>query len=265
MHTPEALSVSQINLYRTCSLKYRFQYVDQLPKLVRPAGLVFGSAVHKALEWLHKTRKAGGSPTVEQLLRVFEADWYAQTLEQPLLGSDDPPERLLRTGTQLLATFVRRPAAPVVDVELPFQVPLIHPETGETLPVPLVGVIDLVQAPDTVVEFKTALRRWSPAELPDNLQLTAYAYAFHVLHGRPPADLRLITLLRTRTPWIDEQRTERSTADYARLFHLSRAVLRGIEAGVFFPNRGCWLCRDCEFIQDCREWSDDDVPSEPTR
>jgi hypothetical protein len=50
METPDTISVSQINLYRTCSLKYRFQYIDQLPRLVRAAGLVFGSAVHKALE-----------------------------------------------------------------------------------------------------------------------------------------------------------------------------------------------------------------------
>ena len=45
MRTPETTSISQINLYRTCSLKYRFQYLDQLPKLTRPAALVFGSAV----------------------------------------------------------------------------------------------------------------------------------------------------------------------------------------------------------------------------
>jgi len=24
---------------------------------------------------------------------------------------------------------------------------------------------------------------------------------------------------------------------------------------VFIPNRGCWLCRDCEYQQDCLEWT----------
>src|SRR5215470_6975173 len=80
MEPREAISVSQINLYRTCSLKYRFQYIDQLPRLGRAAGLVFGSAVHKALEWLHKARAAGEHPRLDDLLRVFEADWHAQCL-----------------------------------------------------------------------------------------------------------------------------------------------------------------------------------------
>ena len=62
METPEAISVSQINLYRTCSLKYRFQYIDQLPRLVRAAGLVFGSAVHKALEWFYMISRSYASP-----------------------------------------------------------------------------------------------------------------------------------------------------------------------------------------------------------
>ena len=78
---PEAISVSQINLYLTCSLKYRFQYIDRLPRLVQSASLVFGSAMHKALEWLHKERRNGRTPPLDEVLRVFEADWHAQLLD----------------------------------------------------------------------------------------------------------------------------------------------------------------------------------------
>ena len=42
------------------------------------------------------------------------------------------------------------------------------------------------------------------------------------------------------------------------LFALAREVRRGIRAGIFVPNRGCWLCRDCEYDQDCREWTGND-------
>src|SRR5215467_2231944 len=95
METREAISVSQINLYRTCSLKYRFQYIDQLPRLVRAAGLVFGSAVHKALEWLHKARKPGPQPRFEDLLRVFEADWHAQCLDGEIRFAEDTSREAL--------------------------------------------------------------------------------------------------------------------------------------------------------------------------
>ena len=76
--SPESLSPSQINLYLTCSLKYRFQYIDRLPKLTHSANLVFGGAIHAALEWLHKERKKGKPPPLDEILRVFEADWNAQ-------------------------------------------------------------------------------------------------------------------------------------------------------------------------------------------
>ena len=29
----------------------------------------------------------------------------------------------------------------------------------------------------------------------------------------------------------------------------------GIRAEVFIPSRGCWLCNDCEYDPDCREWT----------
>ena len=39
------LSVSQINVYLACPLKYRFQYVDEIPRAFTSSALVFGIAV----------------------------------------------------------------------------------------------------------------------------------------------------------------------------------------------------------------------------
>jgi putative RecB family exonuclease len=259
MHTPDTISVSQINLYRTCSLKYRFQYIDQLPRLVRAGGLVFGSAIHKALEWLNKTRKAGEQPTLEALLRVFEADWHAQCLDGEILFADHASADQLRMkGKELLSAYYHAPAKPVYDAELFFQVPLVNPATGEVLDVPLRGVIDLIEADDSLVEFKTSQKRWAVTDLPDNIQLTAYSYAYELLFGRRPKELRLVNLVRTKAPVIETHITGRDANDYERLFFLGKEVRRGIQAGVFIPNRGCWMCRDCEYDQDCREWTGND-------
>jgi putative RecB family exonuclease len=253
---PEAVSVSHLNLYLTCSLKYRFQYVDRLPKLFRSAGMVFGSAIHKALEWLHKERKAGRNPPLDQLLRTFEADWHAQCLDNEIrFANGDDPENLIVKGKELLSEYYRLPPSKVKDAELFFQVPLVNPETGEVLAVPLRGVIDLIEEGDVIGELKTSQKSWSLADLPDNLQLTAYSYAYEVLFGRPPKDLKVINLVRAKKPRVETLTTGREKKDYERLFHLAKEVLRGIEAGVFIPNRGCWLCKDCEFERDCLEWT----------
>jgi len=263
MSTPDHVSVSQISLYRTCSLRYRFQYIDQLPRGSRPAGLVLGSAVHKALEWLHQRRQAGRPAPLDTLLRVFEADWHAQCLDADIRVPEyTSRQQLVAQGKQLLTAYARTPAHPVQAVEVPFQVPLVHPVTAEALDVPLHGVIDLIEADDVPVEFKTAQRRWPLTDLPDNIQLTAYSYAYEHLAGRSPAALRLVTLVRTRTPAVETFRTTRGPRDYAHLFTLAREVRRGIRANLFLPNRGCWLCRDCEYDQPCRAWTGNAVPPE---
>jgi RecB family exonuclease len=253
---PESLSISQINLYRTCSLKYRFQYLDQLPRLVQSANMVFGSAIHKALEWLHKERRNGRNPPLDEVLRVFEGDWHAQLLGgEVVFPDDDGRDKFIHKGKELVAQYYHLPQKPVRDAEVYFQLPLTNPATGEVLDVPLRGVIDLVCADDTIDEFKTAAKRVSVSDLPDHLQLTTYSYAFELLYGRTPKDLRLITLLRTKNPDIDVQVTGRTKEDYERLFHIAKETLKGIRAGVFIPNRGCWLCSSCEFDPDCRAWT----------
>jgi putative RecB family exonuclease len=254
---PETISVSQITLYLTCSLKYQFQYIDRLPRLTKSANMVFGGAVHAALEWLFKERKRGRKPPLDEVLRVFESDWYAQASSETIVGiGDEPEEKLLLKGKELLALYYHEASAiEVRESELHFQLPLVNPETGEVLTVPLRGVIDLVQADGTVTEFKNAKKGLAIETLPDNLQLTAYHYAYQTLFGTPPKDMTLVQFVRTKSPKIETHITGREPQDVARFFHIAQAVRRGIEASVFVPNRGCWMCFDCEYQADCLEWA----------
>jgi putative RecB family exonuclease len=255
--SPESLSPSQINLYLTCSLKYRFQYIDRLPKLTHSASLVFGGAIHAALEWLHKERKKGKPPPLDEILRVFEADWNAQIFGETVAFADngDSPEAMIRKGKELLSQFFHQFACSVKEAELHFQLPLVHPTTGEVVDVPLRGVIDLVEEGDVLDEFKTSQKSWSASDLPDNVQLTAYAYAYRMLFGHPAKMLRIVNLVRTKNVKIEPMTTERGEADYARLFHLGKEVRKGVTGQVFIPSRGCWMCKDCEYDRDCREWT----------
>ncbi len=42
MEPPRTISVSQVNAYLGCPLKYRFQYVDKIPRPWRVAAMAFG-------------------------------------------------------------------------------------------------------------------------------------------------------------------------------------------------------------------------------
>lgn len=251
---PETISPSQITLYLTCSLKYKFDYIDRLPKATRSAALALGTAVHAALQWLHRDRKAGRNPPLDEVLRVFAADWHAQTTATDVLTREDPDTLLLK-GKELLTAYYHQPWIPVQGAEVPFQIPLVNPETGEILDLPLRGVIDLIETDGALVEFKTPQRTPPADAIADNLQLTAYAYAYETLFGKPPSTIRLVNLVKTKQPKIESQETDRGERDYVRLFSIAKEVIKGVRAGVFVPNRGCWLCSDCEFDTDCREWT----------
>jgi putative RecB family exonuclease len=269
MRPPEALSASSVQLYLTCSLKWRFQYFDRLPRLSMSSSQAFGTSVHAALNWLHKARQGGGSPALVDVLRVFEADWYAQT---QVLGSqeirfEDPGDvpGLLHKGRELLSQYYHLPSGRVRASELSFTLPLVHPATGDVLDVPLRGFIDLVEEDDVIVEFKTAQKAPPLSDLPDNVQLTTYAYAYATLFGRPPKEIRKVALVRTKVAKIETQITGRAERDFAHLFHLGREVLNGIRSEVFIPNRGCWLCADCEYRQDCDEWTGNQPMTDPVQ
>lgn len=238
------LSASQISLYLNCPLKYRFQYIDQLPKPFKPSGLAFGSVIHSALEWFHK----------EKLLKVFEVDWFSQGVETDIRYKNGETDSGLRmTGRELLTQYFHWDQGKPVRAEVPFSLPLVEPVTGEVLDLRLEGIIDLIETDHVVVEFKTSARTMSSQELEDNLQLTCYAYAYEMLFQSRPQTLKVVNLVKAKAPKIALLETKRGLNDYQRFFHLAREVQRGVESGIFFP-RASFMCKDCEYAGPCQEW-----------
>lgn len=253
-------SVSQIQLYLGCPLKYRFQYIDQIPRPWRPSALVFGSSVHAAVEWFHKERLAGRRPSAEDVLKIFDADWFAQTLEPVVFMGTDTKDDLLAKGQAMLRLYVEEEhAADPVAVEEWFELDLADPETGEDLSVRLRGIIDLIEQDDTVVELKTAARALPAGDLERHLQLSTYALVYLLLHRVVPK-LRIDMLLKTKAPRLERFETTRTPADLAWTARLIERTARAIEAGHFYPNPS-WRCTECEYFAHCQRWRGSGSPS----
>jgi len=106
------------------------------------------------------------------------------------------------------------------------------------------------------VEFKTSNQTMDQKSVDDHLQLTAYSYAFEMLHRRPPKGLRIVNFVKNKKPKVVPFETQRTPADYQRFFYLAGQILKGIESQVFFP-RSSFMCKDCEFAAPCRKWQGD--------
>jgi hypothetical protein len=248
------LSNSQINLYSQCSLKYKFQYVDGIPKSFKPSGLALGSAVHSALSWLNKERMNGNSITLERFYRIFDADWYSLKAENEIRYKAGEGEmKLTVLAKELLGLYFEEPYKAVKGTEIPFVVPIINPQTGQRLPIELEGIIDLIEEDDTITEFKTSAQMMDQKEVEGHLQLTVYSYAYEMLAHRPPKLLRVVDFVKTKKPKMITLETKRCKADYQRFYFLAGQVLKGVQNRVFFPRTGFW-CKDCEYGEYCRDW-----------
>jgi putative RecB family exonuclease len=199
----------------------------------------------------------GNQATSEELEAVF-ADTWQRELDHPvpvLLDRSETTDGLLDLGVELVRAFrttVERPHR-VVGVEEPFSVEICDPVTGEIFDERLVGVFDAV-VQDTndnysVVEHKTAGRRWSAERLATDLQLTGYSLAAPLV-GLGLARITLNVLLKTKTPAVEVHHLDRTDNDRRDLVRLVSGVLTAIRAGAFFPRRD-WHCRSCPFAGPC--------------
>lgn len=250
----EHLSSSQMNLYLQCSLKYKFQYIDGIPKPFKSSGLAFGSAIHSALSWFHKARMNGREVSLEDFYRIFDADWYSQNVDTDIrYKNGEEKMKLVVMAKDLLALYFHHPYKETKGAEVPFTVPLINPSNSERFAVDLEGFIDLIEEDDTIVEFKTSNQTLDQKAIDDHLQLTVYSYAYEMLYQKAPKLIKVVDFVKTKKPKMIVLKTRRNKNDYQRLFHLASQVLKGILSQIFYPRPSFW-CKDCEYGKHCKAW-----------
>jgi len=253
----EYLSSSQISLYSQCSLKYKFQYIDFLPKPFKPSGLAFGSALHSALSWFHRESMTNGGVPLEKLYRIFDADWYSQRADAEIRYKNGEDETKLSVlAKEMLALYLELPPKKAKGTDVSFSVPLIEPGNGKHPLIDIEGIIDLVEEGDVITEFKTSAQMMDSKDADESLQLTIYSYAFEKLYQRPPRALKVIDFVKSRKPKLIMLETRRDVASYQRLYGIAAQVLKGINLKIYFPRPSFW-CKDCEYADQCQTWRGD--------
>ena len=100
------ISHSAIMTYQQCPLRYRFKYINGLPETVVSSGLIFGGAIHSALEFQFTERLCGNEPpSLDQLL-----DGYRRGAE--LLGYCRERLQAVEDQVKLLDDGVLKPWSP---------------------------------------------------------------------------------------------------------------------------------------------------------
>jgi putative RecB family exonuclease len=263
------ISHSQVWAYLNCSLRYWFQYVKGLPRERTSIALIFGKAIHKALERYYLDIMRDNGPTSLATLQDIFTNSVDQSIvntKVPVLYKKDTPDKdqAIAQGCHMLEQIYPNlqpdPTLVVAGVEMPLAAPVRDPE-GNDMDMVLTGILDLVLMDTTtmtpvVVDFKTAKQPKSQAAADEDIQLSMYAY----LMGRAgyadlsyPLECRFQVLRKLKTPKLETVTTFRTQAHMPRLEKLMQAVLAGIEHQVFIPCKS-WLCADCAYADACGTW-----------
>jgi len=253
------LSFTQISTYLSCPLKYFFSYVEHIPWPFKPEGLVFGSAIHKALEHYYLGRKEGRKAPLVELLAFYDAAWDKEVAEHTIqYKNGNTPETLRKTAETMLTTFTDtvRPGQ-ILAVEESFSVELADPESGEKINIPFEGRIDLIEKTPNgiaVIDHKTAAKAYDQGRIESDLQLTAYSYVMSQ-QGHDPEDItpRFDVLMKNGACKFIQYPTNRTRDDYRKFFKIARSVIHGIKAEAFYPQKS-WMCNGCVFDKECGKW-----------
>jgi putative RecB family exonuclease len=254
----EHLSYSAVSLFQSCPLRFYFRYVEKLPERVVSASLVFGSAMHAAVQFHFEELLIGnGPPDIDMLMGVFEHSWQAHDGQAIRFGKGENAQSLASLAERLLRHFqasaFARPVGRVIGIEEHLR--------GELIP----GVPELLARVDLLVEtdealllsdFKTARSDWSEDHVADAAsQLLIYSELAKKLTDGKPLRLAFAVLTKRKFPELTIHPVPLDPKQVHRTKRVVERVWRSIEAGLFFPRPSPMSCPSCPYREPCRAWT----------
>jgi putative RecB family exonuclease len=236
-----------------CPLRYRLQYVDQIPPTLKSAALAFGSALHDAVGAFYHQHLLGDPLRTDQMLDVYREAWQNGDESEIRFFNGDDADSLRENAERMLAALHEGfdPSISVLGVEVFFEFQI------EGLP-PFCGYIELIEQSAsgviTIADLKTAVRKPANGSVHQNLQLTAYSVGVETLGFTPDeVNLRLDVLTKTKEPQMVRLETTRTDEDRQRFVKLVEQVWNAIEREVFYPKVD-WTCKQCAWAEPCAKW-----------
>jgi putative RecB family exonuclease len=252
------LSFSAVKTYQGCPLRFKFRYVEGLPEDIVSSALVFGSAVHRAIERHFCELLAGNPPPDGQaLLEEYRQEWQERDLSGIRFGKDEDSESLEHLAEKMLAAFQASEAAVPQGRILAVEEEL----RGAVIPgcPDLLGRVDLIIETDDalqVCDWKTARTRWSQEQAEDaSEQLLLYAELAKDFAPGKPVRLEFVILTKTKETAIDRHVLSVDPVKVARTKHVVENVWRSIEAGLYYPSPSAINCPGCAYRDYCRSWT----------
>lgn len=241
------LSVSKTKTFKDCKNKYKFQYIDKLPKLDKDY-LIFGTFLHECLELFHQHYLKGSLLSTAKVMEISMREAHKSCKEKLTKVQFKEAYEILSVYLKQWSELVKNNEAPkIISTEQQFYLNIDDI-------VLLNGSIDLVKEDIDgvlhVADYKTTKVKSIKYLEKDNFQLKTYAFIMFLI--RPDINvvrcsyvmlkdnMRPIEFLFTKE---DAMVLEKEFLEYAALIKTEQA---------FNPNP-TMLCEYCDFLENCPE------------
>ena len=252
------VSFSALSHYQRCSLRYFFRYVAQLPEESTSASLVFGRAIHRAIEHHFTELLAGnGPPDLDAMLVEFNAGWDETPAELIAFPKTNTRDTLARLADRVLTAFrdsdVAQPRGHIVGIEEELRGQIIDGAPD------LLARLDLLMESDgilTVTDFKTSKSAWSGDQAADSAeQLLLYSELVRQRFPGLPIRLEFVVFTKAKKVAISRYTVSLDAVRVTRTKRVAQRVWRAISAGHFIPSPSPMNCNGCPYRNACRQWS----------
>jgi CRISPR/Cas system-associated exonuclease Cas4 (RecB family) len=251
------LSWSAVSTYLKCPLRHQYRYLDQLPEEFISSNLMFGGAIHAALETFFRERLASRrSLGIEALMAVYHESWIGTDLSrvhfgkgEDLAGHGRLAERMLQA---FLASQASRPSGAIVGIEEELRAPVITDCPD------LLARLDLiVESEDEILitDFKTSRARWSSADaIANEGQLLIYHELIREFADKP-IKLQFAVITKTKQPDVELRTIAPEPQKIERIRRLVQNVWTNIQFGRFYPVPSAMNCPTCGYRDQCSRWT----------
>lgn len=232
------LSYSQIDVYQSCPLKYKYRYVLNVPSKPHHA-LSFGISVHETLQHFHSLELKNQKPNLEDLLFFYKQDFKPEGYE-----SKKHKNERYKKGEQALKNYYKN----YKNIFKGKPIKLEHKFRINMGDIPLIGKIDRIDRLENgsyeLIDYKTGQLK-DQKVVDKDAQLTIYAMAAKWSLGFDVKDLSLFFIEGCKK--IKSTRTE---AQLKKKYEQVKVVIKEIKGSEFRAKPG-YLCKYCEYNLIC--------------
>ena len=254
------LSYSAVRTFQGCPLKYRFRYIDGLPEACVSSSLVFGSAIHAAVEFFFRQQLSGeAEPRLEALLDVYQQSWRGRSQQEVRFTKSETVDSLHGLAARMLKAFLasdltQQPGRVIgVEEELRGELSAGMPD--------LLGRVDLLLETDeevVVQDFKTSRSAWRAEQAEEySEQLVLYGELARRLVPGKTIRLQFAVITKTQDPKVQLLEASFSETKLDRTRRVFESVWSAIAAGHFYPAPSFMQCTGCGYRSQCKAWSGD--------